>query len=403
MNNKSIFQFLPQLPRNVFILGMVSLLNDAASEMIYPLLPLFLTTVLGASPAALGLIEGVAESSVAFFKLLSGYWSDWVKKRKGWIVGGYFISNTIRPLISLAQSWPFIFMLRFFDRMGKGFRTSPRDALIADSMNGKNLGMAYGFHRAMDHSGAVIGPLIASLLLLLWNNNLRAVFLASIIPGALSILLILIFVKDHPLPVTSAPPEHFHPKTAWKTVPSTYKSFLVIVFIFTLSAASDAFLILKAKAAGVPVVYIPLLWSGFHLVKVFVAIPGGKISDRIGRRKTILFGWIVYGLVYAGFGMASGALSVCLLFGVYGFYFGLTEGAERALVAEMAPAHLRGSAFGLLYLVEGISALFASVIFGFLWVKAGEQTAFFFASGLALFASVLLFFHKKKSPRLHQA
>ncbi len=378
-------------------MGGVSFLNDAASEMIYPLLPLFLTAVLGAGPAALGLIEGVAESSVSVFKLLSGYGSDRVRKRKVWMVVGYLASNAVRPLIALAQTWPTVLVLRFLDRIGKGLRTSPRDALITESMDGKSLGRAFGFHRGMDHAGAVVGPLIATGLLLLWPGNFRAVFLASIVPGFLTIGLLVFAVKETAL--TQAPDSlPFHPLAAWRAVPSAFKKFLLILLLFTLGCASDAFLLLKAKALGVPVKFLPLLWSFFHVVKVATAIPGGAISDRMGRRRLIIAGWLIYAAVYAAFAVATNAGMVWILFGVYGVFFGLTEGVERALVAELAPPSLRGSVFGLYHLTEGAGTFLASLFFGLIWQEWGDAAAFLTSATLALVSGVLLMRLKTEKP-----
>jgi len=379
------------LNRNIIILGFVSFLNDAASEMIYPLLPIFLTAVLGAGPVAIGVIEGFAESTVSFLKLYSGYLSDRVKRRKNWIVAGYAISNIIRPLIAVATSWTAVLGLRFSDRVGKGLRTSPRDAMIADSTPPEARGTAYGFHRAMDHGGAIVGPLLAMGLLFLLQGDLKTVFLLSFIPGTLAVLLLLFGLKERKDRPSPAPPgARINVRSALAEVPQGFRKYLLILFIFTLGNSTDAFLLLQAQALSVPVVLLPAIWVALHIVKMAFSIPGGILSDRFGRKRVIIAGWIVYALVYAGFGAASQQWHAWALFGLYGIYFGLTEGVEKALVADLAPAHLRGSGFGLYHLVVGIGALPASLLFGLIWQGYGAAAAFGFGSALALLASVLM-------------
>ena len=386
------------LTRNVVVLGFVSLLNDGASEMIYPLLPVFLTAVLGAGPAALGVIEGIAESTASLLKLYSGYLSDRVKKRKGWIVAGYALSNVIRPLIALSTSWLHVLTLRFADRVGKGLRTSPRDAIIADSTPPEFRGKAYGFHRAMDHSGAIVGPLAATALLLVYHDNLKTIFLLSFIPGLLAVLMLLFGLKEKQPEGPRAAPGTFNFRSAWAEMPSGFRNYLGIVLVFTLGNSTDAFLLLRAQRLGVPLTLLPTIWVVLHIVKMAFSVPGGIISDRIGRKKVIVAGWIVYALVYAGFGAASQHWHAWALFALYGVYFGLTEGVEKALVADFAPAHLRGSAFGLYHLVIGIGAFPASLLFGLLWQKFGSTAAFGVGAGLALLASVMLSVLSIKKP-----
>jgi len=379
------------LSRNVIILGFVSLLNDSASEMIYPLLPAFLTSVLGAGPAAVGIIEGIAESTASFLKLYSGYLSDRVKKRKGWIVGGYAISNVVRPLIGLASSWLQVLLLRFTDRVGKGLRTSPRDAMIADSTPLASRGMAYGFHRAMDHTGAIVGPLAATGLLFVMHDDMKQIFLLSFIPGVLAVLLLFLGLREKPATSTAvAQATTFNARAAWTGMPGGFRRFLLIVLLFTLGNSTDAFLLLRAQGLGVPVALLPAIWVALHVVKMAFSVPGGMLSDRIGRKTVIIGGWIVYALVYAGFAVASQHWHAWLLFAIYGIYFGLTEGVEKALVADFAPQHLRGSAFGLYHLVVGLGAFPASLLFGLVWEKAGMPAAFGMGAGLAFLAGLLL-------------
>ena len=387
------------LTRNVVVLGFVSLLNDGASEMIYPLLPVFLTAVLGAGPAALGIIEGIAESTASLLKLYSGYLSDRVKKRKGWIVAGYSISNVIRPLIAFSTSWVHVLVLRFSDRVGKGLRTSPRDAIIADSTPPEYRGKAYGFHRAMDHGGAIVGPLLATGLLLVFHDNIQTIFLLSFIPGMLAVIMLLTGLKERE---TAAPrqatPGSFNFRTAWTEMPAGFHKYLLIILLFALGNSTDAFLLLRAQQLGVPVALLPTIWVVLHVVKMGFSVPAGILSDRIGRKKVIVTGWLVYALVYAGFAFSDSNWQAWALFAVYGIYFGLTEGVEKALVADFAPAHLRGSAFGLYHLVVGLGALPASLLFGLVWQKIGFSAAFGMGAGLALLASVMLSMLAIKKP-----
>ena len=383
------------LTRNVVILGFVSLLNDGASEMIYPLLPIFLTAVLGAGPAALGIIEGIAESTASLLKLYSGYVSDRVKQRKGWIIAGYSISNIIRPLIAFAGSWLTVLGLRFLDRVGKGIRTSPRDAIIADSTAPEYRGMAYSFHRAMDHGGAIIGPLMATGLLLVLTGtnqqNLSTIFLLSFIPGMLAVFLLVFGLREQRSEKDRAmPASMLNFKAAWAEMTMNFRYYLVILLIFTLGNSSDAFLLLRAQQLGVPLALLPTIWVALHIVKMGFSVPGGIISDRIGRKRVIVAGWIIYALVYLGFAVADSQWHAWVLFGIYGIYFGLTEGVEKALVADFAPAHLRGSAFGLYNLVVGIGALPASLIFGLVWQQFGTAAAFGMGAGFAVLASILI-------------
>jgi MFS family permease len=379
------------LSRNVLLLGAVSFLNDAASEMIYPLLPAFLSAALGAGPAALGIIEGIAESTASFLKLASGYVSDRARGRKRWIVGGYVLSNVARPLIGLATSWPAVLVMRFIDRIGKGVRTSPRDALIAESTPAEYHGKAFGFHRASDHAGAVAGPLLAALLLGLFAVRLKTVFLLSVIPGIITVAVLLAGIREVPVPSkTGARPARLMIREVWRGMPKTLRHFVLILFLFTLGNSTDAFLLLKAQQLGISIAMIPILWVVLHIVKMGSSIPAGIVSDRIGRKGVIVTGWAIYAMTYAGFVRAESAWEAWVLFAVYGLYFGMTEGVEKALIADLAPSHLRGSAFGLYNLMVGIGALPASLLFGWVWQFFGSPAAFAMGAAFALAASLLL-------------
>ncbi len=377
--------FFKGITGNVMILGLVSFLTDFSSEMIYPLLPLFLTTVLGAGPAFLGIIEGVAESTASLLKLVSGIVSDRVKDRKKLILYGYGLSSFARPLIAAATGPLAVLLIRFADRIGKGVRTSPRDALIADSVDPGIRGKAYGFHRSMDHAGAIVGPLAATFLLVYFTKDLRTVFWLAAIPGILTVLLIIFKLREvEGREITSnGSLMRIFPK-------GKLRLYLIILFIFTLGNSSDAFLLLKAGEIGVSVIQIPLLWAFFHVVKMLSSMPFGALSDRIGRRNIIVAGWCVYALAYAGFAHASSALHIWLLFAFYGLFYGMTEGVEKALLADIADSGERGGAFGWYNFAIGAGALPASLLFGFLWQKLGSQVAFVVGASFAVVAALLL-------------
>lgn len=369
---------------NVIILGLVSFLTDVSSEMIYPLLPLFLTKVLGAGPAFLGVIEGVAESTAALLKLVSGILSDRVRRRKGLVLTGYTISSIARPLVAAATSPLAVLAVRFADRVGKGIRTSPRDALIADSTDPKARGKAYGFHRAMDHGGALVGPLAATALMTLFAENLRTIFWLSAIPGLLAVLLIMTSVRETVRQQTGN-------GSFLRYVPrGRLRRYLVVLFVFTLGNSSDAFLLLRAGELGVSPVKIPLLWAFFQAVKMLWSTPFGALSDRFGRRRLIVAGWSVYALSYAGFAVATSELACWLLFAFYGLYYSMTEGVEKAFVADMVPAAERGGSFGWYNFAIGVGALPASLMFGAIWQHAGRGAAFGFGAALAALATLLL-------------
>ncbi len=375
-----------RLARNVIALGLVSLLTDFSSEMIYPLLPVFLTAVLGAGPAALGIIEGVAETTASLLKLFSGVWSDRLGKKKPLVVAGYALSTVARPLAGIASAWGHILAIRFADRIGKGVRTSPRDSLVAASVAPDDRGRAFGLQRAMDHLGAVIGPLAAFLLMAGAGLSYRPVFLLSVIPGLAAVASLLFFVGEPAAPA----PAHAGGRLRDGGLPAPFRRYLLIVCLFTLGNASDAFLILRAVDAGVPARYVPLLWGAFNLVKSSLSTPAGILSDRWNRKTLIVAGWLVYAACYGGWAFASGPAWVVGLFLAYGLFAAATEGAERAFVADFVPPDRRGTAFGWFHLAVGISALPASVVFGIVWGRFGAAAAFGVSAGLAVAATGLL-------------
>lgn len=374
----------PRLGRNVVALAAVSFLTDVSSDMTYPLLPMFLATVLGASATAVGAIEGAAETTAALLKLASGWWSDRVSRRKPLVVMGYTIASVIRPLIGLAQSVGQVLAIRVTDRVGKGIRTSPRDALIADSVDPAIRGRAFGFHRAADNAGAVVGPLLAFAFLHWGGLHLRTIFLLTAIPGALAVLMLIFGVREVP---RASPPKEAHKLDLKTPLGRRFWSYLGILLLFTLGNSTDAFLLLRAGQLGVSTALIPILWAMLHVVKSASSTPGGILSDRLGRKPLIVAGWFVYAAVYFAFGRAGQTWQAWALFAVYGLYFGLTEGVEKALVADLVPEDRRGAAFGWYNLALGVGALPASLLFGFIWDRWSSTAAFDFGALVALAAA----------------
>jgi len=479
-----LFRRYRGLSRNVFIISLVSFLNDASSEIIYPLLPVFLSASLGASPAVIGLIEGGAESVSSFLKLFAGYLSDRTGRRKAPVVFGYALASAVRPLLGFATSWPQVFAVRFADRVGKGIRSAPRDALIADSAAPHERGLAFGFHRAMDHFGAVVGPLLGFALLVLIAGNYNAptlseyrlIFLAASVP-ALAAVLVAAFAlretrgKGAPAELSTgdaeragfvpraangeAAPRAEHGDAATRaahgdevtraaivddgartgsgddgaragsgdereragsgdhaaraaapgTTPAVpplslrlslrgfdgnFKRFLAILALFTLSNSSDAFLLLRAQEVGISTGTIPLLWAALHVMKVLSSLIGGDLSDRLGRRALIVAGWFFYAAVYLGFAFVSTVGGAWTLFLLYGIYFGLVEGAEKALVADLVPADKRGTAYGLYNLAFSVAVWPASLLMGALWSWRGASVAFAVSACIGTMAALLL-------------
>ena len=379
---------LSRLPGTVVALGVVSFFTDLSSEMIYPLLPLFLTTVLAAGPRALGVIEGVAETTAAGVKLLSGLWADRLRRRKPLVVAGYSLAGLVRPLIGLAGSWLAVLLLRFADRVGKGLRSSPRDALIADATPADRRGEAFGLQRALDHAGAVAGPLVAAALLAWAGLSLRTVFLLAAIPAVVVVVVLLAAVHEAPRQTTNASIAADAP--AMRELGRPFLLVLAAVLLFTLGNSTDAFLLLRLADAGVPASGVALVWSAFHAVKMLATYAGGRLSDRWGRRPMVTAGWMVYAAVYLAFAVVDSSPAVIATFLAYGLYFGLTEPVEKAWVADLVPERLRGTAFGLYHGTVGLAALPASLLFGLLWQRFGAPTAFATGAGLAAAASGLL-------------
>ena len=381
--------FLPKLflPRTVIILGLVSFLNDAASEMITPLLPIFLTATLGAGPALVGLVEGFAEASASLLKFISGRLADRGWNPKGLVLGGYSLSNTARPLIGLAFGWSAVLLLRFLDRVGKGLRTSPRDALISASTDSHIRGRAFGFHRALDHGGAVLGPLLA-FALLSSGVELSHVFLLSIVPGILVILLLWFGLPPSPkTTITQQPMMAF----GWSGLDTRLRALILATAGLALATTPEVFLVLWAQARGLEIVWIPLLWAAASAVKMLVALPGGHLSDRYGRLPILLVGWGARILVLIALGItATSEFTIWVLFLAYAASLAFTEGAERALIGDYAPAGEKATAFGVYHMTSGLLALPGAVLFGALWQWFGETVAFHTAAGLTVLSVLVL-------------
>lgn len=378
---------VPGVTRNVFRLGVVSFVNDIASKMAYPLIPIFLTSTLGAPVAALGAIEGVAEGTASSLKVASGWLSDRVGRRKGLVSAGYVLSALGKALLALAFAWPQVFVARFVDRFGKGVRTSPRDALIADGTPLSLLGRVFGFHRALDTAGSVIGPLIALLLVGAWGLSIRAVLLLALVP-AVAAVAILLLVRDIPPKSAAEADADESPARA----PGAYWAFLAVVLVFTIGNSSDAFLILRARDVGLSVSLVVVAYVAFNVSYSLLSTPAGIVSDRVDRRLLYTLGLVIYGLVYMGFAWLPSTAWVWPLFVVYGSYMALTEGVARALVAEAAPSGRRGTFLGLYHTSVGLAALLASVMAGLLWQAVAPAAPFAVGAGMAFAAAVLMLF-----------
>lgn len=381
------------LPATVWTLGAISLLNDAASDLVYPLVPIFVATVLGAGAQALGLIEGLANATAALLKLASGALYDRFPRAKGWLVAGYGFPALARPLIAFATSTTVLGVLRVADRIGKGLRSAPRDALLARSVEPARRGLAFGVHRSMDHAGAVIGPLLAAALLA-WGVGLREIFLWTLLPGVLCVGL-AVSVREPAAALT--------PQAAidWRlsTLPARFRLYLLVLTVFTLSQASNMFLLLRAAQLGVTPAQIPLLWALQSVTAMLLSTPLSALSDRLPRMPLIVGGWLLYGAVFGGLGAsASTPGAIALLLVLYGAVLALTEGIEKALVADMVPPERLGTAFGWFHLVSGLALVPASMGFGWIWEHSGAQAAFGLSGALAVAAALGLVALMRRGP-----
>ena len=376
-----------RLPRAVVVIGLVSLLNDFASEMVTPLIPLLLATVLAAGPVALGLVEGVADATTNLLKLWAGRHSDRRgRRRKPYVVAGYLLSNLVRPLLGLSGSWLTVLGIRVTDRIGKGLRTAPRDAMLADVTPDGMAGRAYGLTRGLDHAGAVLGALAAAAVVHWCTDRLDLVIAFSAIPGLLAVLLISLGIHE---PARQAPPASQLRPLRWQTLNPVARNYLVAIGIFALGRIPETFLLLRGHELGMSVVALLLLWAAAHTVKVAIAEAAGRLADRRGRRPVILAGYGVYVLALTGLAFTESVPHLWLLSLMLGLHFGLTEGAERALVRDLAPPAERGTAFGWFHMLVGLAAIPAGLLLGGLWSLFSAGAAFLASAGITLAATLL--------------
>lgn len=398
---------IKKLPRNIWAVGFTSLFMDISSEMVLNILPLFLSNVLGVRTNIIGLIDGIAEATASILKLFSGWLSDKLRARKWLAVIGYGLSAISKPFFYIASSWGLVAGVRWADRVGKGIRTAPRDALVADSVDEKTRGLAFGFHRAMDTAGAMIGIVIAAVVVWLAQRNslslskstFQTIVLISLIPAFLAVLSLAIGAKD-----VAVKGQRAAPKFSLRSMGKPFSIFLVIVSIFTLGNSADSFLVLRAQNLGVSVTGILLMLAVFNLIYSTISTPAGSLSDRIGRRRLIVGGWMVYAVIYLGFALAKAPWHVWVLYAAYGIYYGMAYGSANAMVADLVPENLRGTAYGTYNAVIGLLAFPASAIAGILWQGLGDwaglgpSAPFFFGGSLALIAAVLMLFWMPKNP-----
>lgn len=409
MNNQKIG--LRRLPRNVWVVTITSFLTDISSEMIFNLVPLFLANVLNTGTAVIGLIDGIAETTASLMKIYSGALSDKLGKRKWLTVFGYGLSTLAKPFLYFAQTWHWVLGVRFTDRMGKGIRTAPRDALVAGSIDAKQRGLAFGLHRAGDTAGAFVGLLIATLVIWwtqagdaqLLERTFHILILMSIIPAVLAVLVLALGAREIPSAGHTGAP-----RLSLKGMNKHFKLFMLVLVLFTLGNSSDAFIILRSQERGLNLLQIMGMLLTFNLIYALLAGPLGALSDNVGRRKLIIAGWLAYGLVYLGFALSQTGWLIWALFGLYGIYYAATDGVAKAFIADLVPDELRGTAYGLYNATIGLMALPASVVAGLLWQGAfgwdgfGPAAPFLFGAGLALLAGVLfwIFVPAKETSRL---
>ena len=386
------------IPKNVLILGLVSFFNDIASEMIYPLVPIFLTSVLGAPVSVVGLIEGIAESVASILKVISGWLSDKWHRRKPFTVAGYSLSAVSKIFFGFAYSWPIVLLGRFVDRFGKGTRTSARDALIAESSDASIRGKTFGFHRTLDTLGATIGPLLSLIAIRYLDNNLRLVFLLSFIPAFIGVVLLSFFVKEKRKISNSS--TNF--KFSWKDIDPSFKLFLLISVIFSLGNSSNAFIILRAQNLGLSVTMVMLVYVLFNFVYSIFSLPAGIISDKVGPKRILLTGFFLFAIIYFLFGFIKDAFFLWILFPFYGIYMALTEGVGKAYISNLVPSEKAGTTFGLYQTAIGLCAFFASWIAGLLWSYVSISAPFIFGSITAALAAFLFLVLGKKIEEIHK-
>ncbi len=378
-----------KLPRNILQLGLISFFGDLSSEMLYPITPIFLTTVLGASMTSLGLIEGTAEAVASILKIYSGVWSDRIQKRKPFIIIGYVFASLSKPMIGLATSWTQVWFARNFDRVGKGLRTAPRDALISESVPLEQRGHAFGIHRAMDTSGATIGPLIALLYLHFSKDSLRWIYLLAFIPGFISVVLATLIMEQG---VESKPAELDIPRIQlrWNLFPPSFRNYLLAWTFFSLMNSSDVFLLMKVRDSGIDLTNTILLYVFYNFLYAMMSPYFGKKSDHLPRKNVFVFGMFIFSMVYLGFSFASEILHFIILFGLYGVYMAATEGVGKALAIDLFPQNQKATAVGVLGVTTGVSMILASTLAGYLWDHFGSSSTFLISASGSLLSAFLM-------------
>ncbi|HXK38170.1 MAG TPA: MFS transporter [Candidatus Paceibacterota bacterium] len=369
----------------VFVLSVVSFFNDVASEMLYPIVPIFLTSVLGAPASIVGLIEGIAEGTASLLKGFSGRLSDMTGKRKIFVVVGYGLGTIANLFYGIANTWHLVLAGKFTSRLGKGIRTSARDALIAENVEPKMLGRAFGFHRGTDTLGAILGPLLAILLLHFYQDNYRLMFFLALIPTSIALILLVVYIKEKQRSVIAPSAEKFR----ISALPRKFLFFVVISTIFAIGNSSDAFLILRAKGLGFSLIVTVLAYVLYNITYSAFSLPAGIISDKLGEKKVYVLGLVIFAVVYAGFALIQSPLHIWILFPVYGFYMALTDGVSKSYIANIVPTEKLGTAYGFYYMLTGIAAFIASLVGGLLWTHWGPETTFFYGAVLALTAALL--------------
>lgn len=396
MKKGKIFGF----ERNIFFTGLTSFFTDTSTKMIYSVMPMFLLSI-GASKTAISLIEGIAESTASLIKAFSGYWSDKIGKNKPFMIIGYGITALITPLYAFVSAPIHVLFLRFFERTGKGVRTAPRDSLICGSIKKGEAGKSFGFHKAMDNSGAIIGPLIAAVLLYFFPLNYSNIFLLATIPAILGVLSIVIFIKE------AKTEKKESSKFSFTQIPKKFYFFLIIIFVFTLGNSADALLLVKTTETGIKEAYVPFVYMLFNTVSVFLAVPIGKISDKIGREKLIILGFFIYAIVYYFFGRFNSISVFIFLFILYGFYSAMTDSSQKAMISDIVSKEVKGTAYGIYHAVLGITLLPASLIAGVLYDKVNANAPFYFGSAMAILATILMIIYsltyKKRKLKLRDA
>jgi len=383
-----------KVPRNVLLLGLVSFFNDIAAEMIYPIVPIFLTTVLGTPIAIVGLIEGIAEATASFSKFIFGYISDYFQKRKPFVVAGYSLGTISKMLIGLAYSWPLVLFARFIDRLGKGLRTAARDSLLLQNTTHHNRGFIFGFHRAFDSLGAVLGPLVALILLYLLKENMRLMFFLAFIPSIIGVLLLFFFVREKQIGKDGSTSK-IRINLSWKSISPKLKLFLLVSFLFSAGNSSDAFLLLRAKQLGLATTLVVMVYVLYNVTQTLFSTPAGSLADKIGARKVFAGGLLVFSLVYFFFGLVKTSHWLWLLFPVYGLYIAATDGVSKAYISQFIQKEESGTFFGLHQTLTAIAGFLASFIGGLLWTSLGSTATFWYGSLMAATAFCVFYITRK--------